>query len=154
LFPRYHIIRADANEVFGSVTATTYGSETWVGDEWLGCLMGKDRFIFGRWHERGDSWGFVPDDTSVIEMLRPNTEWGILDGHWGERAELVLDATSKWQKALYEESDHDHCAICWETLGQGGQPQGYVTQDATWICSGCYESFVQKRSLEFIPRPD
>ena len=104
MFPRYHIIRADANEVFGSVTATTHGSETWVGDERLGYLMGESKFIFGRWHKRGDSWGFVPHDTSVIEMLRPDTEWGILDGYWGERAELVLDANCKWQKAVCEEA--------------------------------------------------
>ena len=152
-FPRFHIIRRDVGEILGSVTALTFGNETWVGNGFIGCLMADNKFVFGRWHTRGDSWAFIPDDSGVIEMLRPDTEWVVLDGYWGERAELVLDANRKWQKALYEESDHDHCAICWQTLGQGGQPDGYVDEDVTWICSRCYESFVEPRSLDFIPRP-
>lgn len=47
--------------------------------------------------------------------------------------------------------DHEHCAICWETLGPGGQPEGYVSEGATWVCERCYDAFVQPRSLEFIP---
>jgi hypothetical protein len=154
LFPSFHIIRLDANEVLGSVRATTYGSETWVGDGQIGYLMADDKFIFGRWHKRGDSWAFVPGDSGVIEILRPDTDWVVLDGYWGERAELVFDANRKLQKALYQESDHNHCSICWQTLGQGAQAEGYVSHDATWICSRCYELFVQKHSLEFIPRPN
>jgi hypothetical protein len=157
LFPRFHIIRRDAGEILGSVTSTTFGTETWVRDECLGCLMAEERFIFGRWHKGGyarrNFWAFVPDDPAVIERLLPDTEWAILDGYWGERAELVLDTTRKWQRSLYDDSDHDHCAICWQTLGQGGQPDGYVSEDATWICCRCYESFVAPRSLDFIPRP-
>ncbi len=157
MFPRFHTIRRDAGEILGSVTSTTFGAETWVGDECLGCLMTEGRFIFGRWHKRGyvrrDFWAFVPDDPAVIERLLPSTEWTILDGYWGERAELVLDTTRKWQKSLHDDSDHDHCAICCEMVGQGGQPDGYVSEDASWICCRCYESFVQPRSLDFIPRP-
>ncbi|MGZ4888143.1 MAG: hypothetical protein ACXWBH_03110 [Candidatus Angelobacter sp.] len=157
MFPRFHIIRSDAGEFFGSVTATTFGNETWVGDGWIGCLMADKKFIFGRWHKGGyvrrDSWAFVPDDPGIVEVLQLDTEWVILAGYWGERAELVLDPDRKWQKALYEESDHDHCAICWETLGPGGQLEGYVSEDATWICCRCYESFVQPWSLDFIPGP-
>jgi len=154
MFPRFHIIRRDAGEVLGSLTATTYGSEAWVGDGHIGYLMADDKFIFGRWHKRGDSWAFIPDDSRVIEILHPDADWVVLDGYWGERAELVFDANRKWQKALYQESDHNHCAICWQTLGQGGQPQGYVSKDTTWICCGCYESFVAPRSLDFIPPPN
>ena len=154
MFPRIHIVRRDAAEILGSVTALTFGNETWVGDGFIGCLMAGKKFIFGCWHLRGDFWAFAPDDLTVIETLLPDTEWAILDGYWGERAELVLDTTREWQKSLYDDSDHDHCAICWETLGQGGQPDGHASEDATWICCRCYESFVQRRSLEFIPRSD
>jgi hypothetical protein len=154
LFPRFHIIRLGRNEVLGSVTATTYGRETWVEDGFIGCLMGGSTFVFGRWNNRGDSWAFIPDASGLLEILSPDTEWMVLDGYWGERAELVLDASRQWQNATCEGSDHDHCAICWETLGQGGQPNGYVSKDATWICSRCYHSYVQPQSLEFIPRPE
>ncbi len=153
MFPLFHIIRRDAGEVFGSVTSTTYGSEMWVGDGQIGYLMADDKLVFGRWHKRGDSWAFIPDGSGVIEILLPDTDWVVLDGYWGERAELVLGSASKWQKSLYEDSGHDHCAICWQTLGQGGQPEAYVSEDATWICCRCYDSFVLPRSLDFIPRP-
>jgi hypothetical protein len=151
-FPRFHVIRHDSGEVFGSVTATTYGIETWVGDGWIGYLLVGMKPISGRWHARGESWGFMPDDHCVGQELRTDTECTVLDGYWGERAELVLDSDRKWQAARYEGSDHDHCAICWEKLGQCGQPDGYVSKGATWICCCCYEAFVQRRSLEFIPR--
>lgn len=157
MFPRFHIIRRDAGEILGSVTSTAFGAETWVGDGCLGCLMAEERFVFGRWHKRRyvrrDFWAFVPDDPAVIETLLLNADWAILDSYWGERAELVLDTARKWQKLLYEKTDHDHCSICWQTLGQGGQPDGYVSEEATWICFRCYESFVEPRSLDFIPRP-
>lgn len=157
MFPRFHIVRRESAEILGTVTALTFGNETWVGDGFIGCLMADQKFIFGRWHKGGyarrDFWIFIPDNPGFIETLPPVTDWVILDGYWGERAELVLDTTRKWQRSLDENSDHDHCAICLETLGQGGQANGYVSEDATWICCGCYESFVQPRSLEFIPRP-
>lgn len=153
-FPRFHIIRRDVGEVLGSVTALTFGNETWVGDCFIGCLMSDGKFIFGRWHKREDSWAFIPDDPPMIEILRPDTDWAILDGYWGERAELVFDANRNWQKALYQECDHDHCAICCQTIGEGGQAEGYLSHDETWICCGCYESYVKPRSLNFIPRPN
>lgn len=153
-FPRFQIIRRGAGEVLGALTATTYGNETWVGDGQIGCLMTDGQFIFGRWHKREDSWAFIPNDPDVIEILRPDTEWTVLDGYWGERAELVFDANRKWQKALYQKSDHDHCAICWQTIGEGGEAEGYLSENETWICSGCYESCVRSRSLNFIPRPN
>lgn len=154
MFPRFLIIRRDADEAFGSVTATTYGREIWVADGYIGSLMADEKLVFGRWNSRGDSWAFIPDDSGVIEILRPDTEWVVLDGYWGERAQLVLDANRQWQKGSYQGSDHNHCAICWETLGQGGQQDGYISQDTTWICSRCYQSYVQPRSLKFIPRPE
>ena len=154
MFPRFHIIRRDVDEVLGSLTATTHGSETWVGDGQIGYLMSDGKFIFGRWRSREALWSFVPDDQGVVDVLPPDTEWVVLDGYWGERAELVFDANRPWQKALHQQSDHNHCAICWQTLGQDGQAEGYVSHDATWICCGCYESFVVPRSLDFIPRPN
>lgn len=47
--------------------------------------------------------------------------------------------------------DHEHCEICLATLGPDGQPEGYVSEGATWVCEHCYAAYVQRRSLEFIP---
>lgn len=152
MFPLFHITRSDSGEVPGSVTATTFGTETWVGDAWIGYLIADVRPISGRWHAQGDYWGFVPDDLDAVQLLRPDTECVVLDGYWGERAELVLDLDRKWQKTGHEGLDHDHCAICWETIGSGGQLDGYICEDAIWTCCCCYEAFVQRRSLDFITR--
>ena len=47
--------------------------------------------------------------------------------------------------------DHEHCAICWETIGPGGQTEGFVNTQQTWVCECCYVNFVRQRSLGFIP---
>ena len=33
--------------------------------------------------------------------------------------------------------DHEHCAICWETLGSGGQAEGFLSPPHTWVCETC-----------------
>ncbi len=152
-FPRFHIVRSDSGEILGSVTATTFGNEKWVSDGCVGYLMADMKPVSGRCHVQGDFWAFVPDDHCAIQVLRPDTECVVLDGYWGERAELGLDPDRIWQKARYE-GDHDHCAVCWETLGPVDRSDGYVSEDATWICCRCYDAFVQQRSLDFIPRPN
>ena len=47
--------------------------------------------------------------------------------------------------------DHEHCEICWESIGGGGdQPKGYVNEDDQWVCLRCYENFIARRSLNFV----
>lgn len=48
--------------------------------------------------------------------------------------------------------DHEHCRICWEKIGIGGQSSGYVSDDDVWACARCYERFIEPRSLDFIPK--
>ena len=151
MFPRFRIHTSDSDEAVGAITSTTFGKETWVGDRYLGYLINDERLISGRWHMRGDSWAFAPDDTTHIETLCPNSEWKVMDGYWGERTKLVLDTDRVWVKARLERLDHDHCAICWEAIAQGGE--GYVSDGTAWVCNQCYESFVRTKSLDFIPKP-
>ena|SRR5271166_433150 len=49
--------------------------------------------------------------------------------------------------------NHEHCAICCQKIGSGGQPSGYVSDDENWVCESCYDTFVKRRSLDFIPKP-
>ena len=53
--------------------------------------------------------------------------------------------------------EHEHCDICMEKIGTGGQPEGYVTADDVWICLRCHEAHVVPRSIGFVvppkPRP-
>jgi hypothetical protein len=46
--------------------------------------------------------------------------------------------------------DHEHCELCWASIGPGGQPYGYVDQDDRWLCEGCYGSYAATRSLGFL----
>jgi hypothetical protein len=151
VFPRFHVIRVGSGEAFGSVTSTSFGNERWVADGWIGYLLAGMKPIPGRWHARGEFWNFAPDEYKAVSRLKPKTEWIIRDGYCGARADLVLDTDINWQKQRYNESDHDHCAICSQTLGLGGQPDGYMSKNDIWVCCRCYEEFICKRSLEFIP---
>jgi hypothetical protein len=67
----------------------------------------------------------------------------------GETASAAADASGT--EVIKAGWDHEHCAICWETLGPGGQAEGYVSAEQTWVCERCYVDFVERRSLDFIP---
>jgi hypothetical protein len=193
--------QTETPRVLGRLTRTTHGREPWVGDGWLGFLMADAKLIAGRWHQRGDLWEFAPDNPDDLATIRTRPDWNVLDGYWGERAELVLDRTRRWDKDRVQPTDairvqgptgvwlrpltdtdeglprrarafpgeagpaggdtrggevvragwdHEHCAICWETLGPGGQPEGYVSSQRIWVCERCYINFVERRSLDFI----
>ena len=206
LFPAFHVrersVGAKAG-VLGTVTRTSQGREDWIGDGWIGCLKAGAKLVFGRWHRRGDLWEFAPEGSDEVDEVVAQREWEVLDGYWGERAEIVLDQTRRWDRARFEPTDairlqgpagvwlkpvtgddegtpttsagafpagataggseiggaevvesgwdHEHCAICWETLGPRGQPEGYVSGQRTWVCERCYLNFVERRSLDFIP---
>jgi hypothetical protein len=46
--------------------------------------------------------------------------------------------------------DHEHCSICWETIGGGGQVAGFVSGEDDWVCGECHRHFVAPRSLAFV----
>jgi hypothetical protein len=173
MFPVFHVQQGGgvkSNAVFGTVTKTTHGRENWVGDGWIGFLKHETKLISGRWQRHADQWIFEPDNPGSVTVILASTQWEILDGYWGERAAVVLDETRQWHKkpftptnaVRYKTStdgersteiikngwDHEHCGICWETIGP--RDQGYLSGE-TWICERCYSDFVQRRSLEFIP---
>jgi hypothetical protein len=45
--------------------------------------------------------------------------------------------------------DHEHCRICWQKIGCGGERAGYFSSPDAWVCQECYISFVVPRSLAF-----
>ncbi len=46
--------------------------------------------------------------------------------------------------------DHEHCAICTEKIGWGGQSYGYVDNSDKWVCEKCFIELVKTRSLSYI----
>ena len=170
---------ADAVAVLGVVSSTRHGHETWVGDGWVGYLTDGASLIPGRWSGRAERWSFAPDSSEHLDAIRGRREWSVLDGYWGERAALVLDRHRQWLRARFEPRDavqfegnggvrlpeaaageegaaitggwdHEHCAICWQTLGPSGQPDGWLNRPRTWVCDRCYVEFVSTRSLGFV----
>jgi hypothetical protein len=181
MFPAYHATDRtgrDPTGVLGTLTRTSHGREDWVDDGWIGFLLSGEELFAGRWNRQGDLWRFVPENPESLDRIRARSDWCVLDGYWGQRAEIVLDRSCRWSRHRFQPADairhgawvveatdapaddeelvkdgwdHEHCAICWETIGPGGQPDGYVAESRLWLCTHCYESFVERRSLDFIP---
>lgn len=131
-----------------TVVTTKSGSHQWVGDGQPGFLRHNAAVYEGRWHTQGELWNFVP----VIRITDVQSEYGVLDYYWGERARLTLDPQLVWTKQTWRDShDHDHCALCWQTIGPGGTSAYYDHGEIDRVCLGCYESFVEPHDISFIP---
>jgi Zn-finger protein len=52
-----------------------------------------------------------------------------------------------WQLKQYDNhKDHEHCLICYWTIGVSDSPEtgeGYFYGGSTWLCLECYEKFVK-----------
>jgi hypothetical protein len=108
MFPEFALNRAEPSEgvgVLGTMTTLVHAGETWIGDGWPGYLFSGTTFIRGRWGGRGVSWCFVPDRAADIDRIQRQQTWAALDVYWGQRAELVLDATRHWRRAPFEGQD-------------------------------------------------
>ncbi len=46
--------------------------------------------------------------------------------------------------------EHEHCRICWEKIGQGGAPTGFLSEDDEWACTRCYQEYVLPKSVGFV----
>lgn len=187
-YPKFRVTEikeGDEVALLGSITATKHGRETWIGDHWLGYLLRNQEVISGRWRAEEKQWAFVLTNRQALELIRGVAQWDVLDGYWGERAEIVFDTSRDWRKMHFQSSDavefqygkarlwtradspqsaggnliergwdHEHCAIYWETIGMGGQHEGYFSDPNTWVCEECFNKFVLPRSLSFIPPVD
>jgi len=124
---------------------------------------------------RGD-WMEVEEDKTrgrfqVGEVVRGEAAvdvWRcISEGYWDERVELIL-ARHTWTVQEFRAGDcvsypgdggkptvvpggwdHEHCAICWEKIGSGGQQRGYEN-DGDWICAACHDQYAVPVSLGFL----
>jgi hypothetical protein len=107
-------------------------------------------YIDGYWGERAE---LVLDETRSWEKRRFNRTDAV--GYPGpEGSWLVtrsLPESPSGGDIISGAWAHEHCAICWETISQHGQPEGYFNAPNTWICPKCYTTYVLPRSLAFIP---
>jgi hypothetical protein len=135
--------------------------------------VGHDRFVAARLldvNHRDASGAIVVNDPSSRDLFKIGSAFPFLDGYWGERSHLVYDTSRDWQRvqfvpydsAFYHNDgraevieggwDHEHCAICWQTISpsEPDNEYGYRDQDDTWVCQTCYEQYVVPKCLDFI----
>lgn len=108
VFPEFAVRKVELREpprVLGTVTTLVHGRETWLGHNWIGYLFSDTTFVRGRWLNCGDLWCFVPDRGEDVERIEGQRVWAILDGYWGERAELVVDPKRQWRRARFKPRD-------------------------------------------------
>jgi hypothetical protein len=87
---------------------------------------------------------FQPEDAFEVEPSEPGgaRRWGKASQHEQPQGRIIPGG---WQ--------HEHCAICWETIARYAKTHGYKSSDDTWICESCYERYVVTRSIDFMKRP-
>jgi hypothetical protein len=118
------------------------------------------------------------DDSTVTPRI--GETYAFFDGYWGERVDIVLGEPRRFGLAHfvpYEvrrgaegawtpddgvthsdvraeiargDPDHEHCAICSQKSGHGGDPSAHVSDRGEWVCDACYEGFVLPRSIGFV----
>ena len=129
-------------------------------------VAGSYPIFDGYWGERAE---LVLDSQRVWNLQRflPSDAFATQDG--STRIVRPADSGDREQRRMYldsEEShdacdqggarieggwDHEHCAICWETISQASncQHDGYVDQNGIWVCISCFDSYVAPKSLAF-----
>jgi hypothetical protein len=171
----------DPTKLVGHVNTTNYGVKEWVGHNHLGYLVSEEHFIKGRWTSQGDQWVFVLENPDDSEYCASVSTFSVIDWFWGENAAIVLDRSRVWEKRSFQASngllvgrllsptdsttsetgeiikdgwDHEYCVIYGDKIGRGGEPIGYFSAPNTWVCQTCFSSFVEPKSLDFIPKPE
>jgi predicted RNase H-like HicB family nuclease len=171
----------DPKKLVGHVNKINYGVEEWIGNNYMGYLVSEERFVEGRWTSQGDQWVFALENSEDSEFCETVSTFYVFDGYWGEKTEFVLNRLRVWEKRIFQASnglligrvltptdltstetgeiiqngwDHEHCVMYGEKIGRGGDPIGYFSAPNTWVCQTCFSSFVEPRSLDFIPKPE
>jgi hypothetical protein len=128
--------------------------------------------------QSGGSSSIRLDNATDAAALRTGVAYPFIDSYWGDRAELVLDVSTSWRQSVFTPVDavsyaggtlvtkagpddvsgqilaggwdHEHCEICYATIGTGGQAMGWANSGGRWVCEKCYVAYVATRSLAFV----
>lgn len=156
MYPEFTIksLSENGSSVSGDLNRLNQGKEQWINDKYVGAMLCGGVVAFGRWHQEPGVWTFRFDESESHKLqLSESQVVYVLDGYWGERAEIVLDATIHWNEAKFtakKEWDHEHCAICWAKISESENTAYYLGADRP-VCSECYQNYIQPKSLGFVP---
>jgi hypothetical protein len=135
--------------------------------------MGHDKFVETRFlniNYQDLSGAILVNDLTRKDLFKIGAAYPFIDGYWGERAHLVYDSSREWRKVKFVPQDatryhsdgtteiveggwdHEHCAICWQTISPNelGNEYGYQDQNDSWVCQTCYKQYIVPKSLDFI----
>lgn len=141
----------------------------WIADFYVG----HDIFVEARFLDinlQDLSGAILVNDFAKKDLFKIGATYPFMSGYWGERAHLVYDSSREWQKVEFVAHDtiryhsdgktevveggwdHEHCAICGQTISpfELGNEYGYQDQDDSWVCLSCYEQYIVPKSLGFI----
>ncbi len=176
--PQFAIHHLEDGTVVGMADASR-----WIGVGHVVALVLGNRFIWGKWRDGDQSGGSASihfNNPADAGGLQAGVAYPFIDSYWGDRAELVLDSSTSWRRAVFAPVDavsvtgpdgslmrkagpddvsgqivagawdHEHCEVCWQKIGAGGQAVGWVNSEGQWACESCYVAYVAARSLEFV----
>ena len=162
-FPHFAV-----SELRGDGYIGQFDASPWVKQDWIAYVyVGGGRFLWGRFRDvdaAAQTCSFWPDPYSEPWVLRAGESYPFLDWYWGTRAALVLNERLDWHRTRFEPYDsvsldgrvfpggwdHQHCEVCWEKIGDFGQPEGFFSPPNSWVCEACYNDFIVTRSLGFV----
>ena len=86
----------------------------------------------------GDHFVTIHGDQWKVEDIQEPVEWAK-----GESWEKV-----SWSSVEHND-DHGHCQVCWWTLFDSEvleNGEGYISGKHNWLCTECYEQFINPTS--------
>jgi hypothetical protein len=88
--------------------------------------------------ESSDDAQIVFNDGDVVRFRR----WWTSD-----QLKIAQDTKRHWQLSVINTQlpnwTHEHCALCWTTLGEGENLSGFTDDLGNdWLCERCYEKYI------------
>jgi hypothetical protein len=103
--PRLTVTAVDGEHCVGRFEASK-----WIGEGWDGFIVHREKKMcipgfFRDVNLETRTCAFHPEDTTTLSILRSGHSYPFIDGYWGQRAELALDARRVWERREFEKGD-------------------------------------------------
>jgi hypothetical protein len=182
--PHFTVTAVDADRCTGRFDVSSWVGEGWIAGLYLGggrflwgrfrdidmetrtCSFYPDQAVELSVLRPGESYAFmdgywgkcaelVLDEARHWQRLRfkPSdmVRFRAAGGWIGTRSS---PATSPGGEIVPGGWDHEHCEICGNKIGHGGEAEGFFSPPDSWVCEECHTAFVGPRSLAFCkPEP-
>ena len=101
---------------------------------------------------------------SVMVLKMEKEEYVLIHGYKWKKTDIQEPVdwaiTQTWRKILWSsiphKDTHDHCQVCWWTLFDSEEAEsgvGYVNENNCWLCTECYEQFINQNHNKVVQSP-